>query len=152
VRLGGYYNKLNLKYMTELLNIDHDVKPNKGELATAGKTIGVINNKITSIKCQHAMSDKEFNNVHDLIMRGLYFVADLSNPAFGVKDLIENEYHKVYKSTPELAKKLWLKHYHEIHQPYNILKNKYYNLFDVLEELYVKLNNKKPPQLEKISY
>lgn len=138
--------------MTQLLNIDHNLKPNKGELDTAEKTIEVINKKITELKCQRAMSDTEFSNVHDLIMRGLYFVADLSNPAFEIKDLIENEYYKIYKATPELAKKLWLKHYHELHQPYNILKNKYYTLFDTLEEQYIDFNKKNPPQSEKISY
>jgi len=69
-------------------------------------------------------------------LRILYYLGDLSTPAFEIADKLEEQYYIMYKHSFELAKSLWLKKYHEIHKPYNLYKNRCYTLLDGLDALY----------------
>ena len=90
------------------------------------------------------MSNKEYEVLYEDIMKGLYYLGYLSGPAFECEDIIEQEYFKVYKHAPELAKKLWWDHYEQVHRPYTLLKNRLFKMIDELNDLYI-LIHKHPP-------
>jgi hypothetical protein len=92
------------------------------------------------------LNSKLYEAYYEKITKGLYYVGDLSMSAFNCEEIIEKEYFNTYKKTPQLAKKLWQDHYHLIHKPYNVQKNRLFRLYGELDEAYIKLNKLPPPR------
>lgn len=85
---------------------------------------------------------KDYEKLQDLTIKTLELIGELSMPAFNVRDELYDKYVLAYKSSPQLAKKLWLDHYGKIHTRYNTLKNRCYKLLDDIEESIIKLTIK----------
>ena len=126
--------------------ITHDFKlPNhENELSQAEDVINKLKQKIILSEVQK-MSDKQFIETFEEIIRALDYVGKLSLPTFAIEDKMEAMYVKQYRHSPALAKKLWLDHYGNVHRPYNILKNRCFKLLDELDALYIKIHDKEPP-------
>lgn len=126
--------------------IDHDFKlpRHNNELSKADDLIEKLRQRFKILECRNAISDKEHLLMFEEVVRVLDYIGRLSMPAFAVEDEMERLYIMRYPHSPELAKKLWLDHFEDIHHPYNLLKNRCFKLIDELDELYIKANNKKP--------
>lgn len=96
--------------------------------------VGKINHKMLSLK--------DYEKLQDLTIKTLELIGELSMPAFNVRDELYDKYVLAYKSSPQLAKKLWLDHYGKIHARYNTLKNRCYKLLDDIEESIIKVTIK----------
>jgi len=95
-------------------------------------------------------SQDEYYDLVDEILQILYSTADLSEEAFKYRDYIENAYFLEYKDKPTLAKSLWQKHYKQIHDPYNAIKNTCFSYLDMLEDYFIQTYHKKPVVHNKI--
>jgi len=96
------------------------------------------------IKRKH-ISNIEFEFLYDETFRVLDYVGRLSSSIFLLENEIEDFYIKKYIHSPELAKKLWLDYYDNIHHPYDLLKNRCFRILDDLDELYINVHHKNPP-------
>jgi hypothetical protein len=92
---------------------------------------------------QRMLSLKDYERLQYLTIKTLELLGELSMPAFNVRDELHDKYVLSYKSSPELARKLWLDHYERIHTKYNTLKNRCFKLLDDLEESINKITKKK---------
>lgn len=110
-----------------------------------------VNDLIETIKFklkQHegfkTLDDKSYEALYGETIRILYHLGDLSTPAFNIADKLEERYYRMYKHSPQLAKKLWSQKYHEIHKPYNLYKNRCYTILDQLDLLYFEIHQCPP--------
>lgn len=79
---------------------------------------------------------KDLNDLeamYDKTLELLEYIGQLSIPSFNASEKLEENHFKIYKDSPELAKTLWLEKYKELHHPYNLLKNRCFNMLDDLE-------------------
>ena len=60
-------------------------------------------------------------------------VGELSQPAFDVRESMEEEYNKKYIKSPALGKQLFLKEYELLHKPFDKLKNKCFDLLTKID-------------------
>ena len=91
------------------------------------------------------MSLKQYTKMYDEIVRGLFYLGNLSLPAFATEDIIEKKYFEIYKHAPELAKKLWWDHYESVHRPYTLFKNRLFKMIEDLNDLYILIHKCPPP-------
>ena len=126
------------------IEIDLDLPNHNNQLSIASDTIEKLRDKFRVLETKKSIDDKEHELMFEEIIKVLDYVGRLSMPAFEVSDDIERMYTMRYNHSPELARKLWLDHYEDIHHPYNLLKNRCFKLIDELDELYIKLNRKTP--------
>lgn len=126
--------------------IEHDFNlPNhNNQLSIADDNIEKLRHKFRVLETKMSINDKEHEQMFEEIIKVLDYVGRLSMPAFTISEDLERMYTIRYNHSPELARKLWLDHYEDIHHPYNLLKNRCFKLIDELDELYIKLNRKTP--------
>ena len=130
----------------EFLKEGFDLPNHENELSKANEAIEKlkinINNKIKTVDL---ISDIEFISLYEEIIRVLDYVGRLSKVVFDIQDRLEDDYILKYKSSPELAKKLWIDHCEKLHHPYNLLKNRCFKLLDDIDNYYQALYDKFPP-------
>lgn len=122
-----------------------DLPDHTRELSQAESLIEKYKSELKEYRPTIVQDNKSYSNFHHKIIQVLEYVGNLSLPAFNLSDILETEYFKRYKHSPELARKLWTQHYHQVHKPYNVLKNRCFTLLDRLEEEYFRLHNVLPP-------
>lgn len=130
----------------ELIKHDFKLPCHDNELSYAGDKIEKLkhnlNKTITEVKL---IEDNEFVIVFEEIATVLDYVGRLSMPAFAIGDEMEEMYKMKFLHAPELAKKLWLDHFSNVHRPYNALKNRCFKMLEDLDKYYVSLYDKNPP-------
>ena len=132
-----------------LFNENVQLPDNSIELNKLERTLmETIVPRISTIKY---LDDDTYKNLVDDILDIHYKVADLSMDVFAIKTQLEEAYFKKFKHTPELAKTLWQKEYHEYHKPYNVIKNKCFDYLDALEKKYIDQHGEKPMVHDKIT-
>jgi hypothetical protein len=133
--------------MSEQQFITHDFKlPNhNNELSKANDVIEKLKKRIDKIIVDKALDDKQHTTLYEEVIRVLDFVGRLSMPAFAIEEDLERLYIQQYIHSPELAKKLWLDHYEKIHHPYTLLKNRCFKMLEELDEEFIRLYKKNPP-------
>jgi hypothetical protein len=126
--------------------IAHDFKlPNhSNELSKAECIIEKLRNKFKVMLVNKSITDTEHLQMYEEVVTVLDYVGRLSMPAFAIEEDMERLYVMRYPHSPELAKKLWLDHFENVHHPYNTLKNRCFKLLDDLDELYLSVYNKNP--------
>jgi len=92
-----------------------------------------------------SITPKSHDALYEQIIRVLDFVGNLSQSVFNVEDQLEQQYFSQYKDNPCLAKQLWLEHYDSLHKPYSLLKNKCYRMLDELDEEFIIVHKRYPP-------
>lgn len=120
--------------------------PNHEKLNYATTVIEKFKKRVIYHKSIRAISEKEYIDLHNLIVQALEYVGELSLPAFNVQDELEKRYYILYKNAPERAKYEYLEHYHDIHRPFNTLKNRCFSLLETMDSYYFDINHKHPPQ------
>jgi hypothetical protein len=134
--------------MPELKLIDYDFNlPNHdNELSRAEDIIDKLKFKIKEIVNNNELiSDDKFITIFEEIIIVLDYVGRLSMPAFAIEDELQEMYKMNFLHAPELGKKLWFDHNAEIHKKYNVLKNRCFKLIEDLDNYYINVHNKKPP-------
>lgn len=130
----------------EFIRHDFNLPNHDNELSKAGDVIEKLKQKINKqISSVELITDKQFVETYEEIIRILDYVGRLSMPAFAIEDELEEMYKMKFLHAPELGKKLWLDHYENVHHPYTLLKNRCYKLLEELDEYYITLYDKKPP-------
>ena len=94
------------------------------------------------------IDEKEYVHLYQETIRVLYYIGDLSMTAFNVEKQLEEKYLLMYAHSPELGKQLYFNKYHEIHKPYNLLKNRCYTLLDQLDDLFTQIHSRSPVEFE----
>lgn len=128
--------------------ITHDFKlpVHDNELSNAGDKIEKLKIRLNkTITNSEPITDKEFVNVFEEIVRVLDYVGRLSIPAFNIGDKMQEMYKMKFLHAPQLAKQLWLNHFENIHKPYNLLKNRCFKMMEDLDDYYIETYDKKPP-------
>lgn len=68
-------------------------------------------------------------------------LAEFTEPIFDLRDIMERYYLKAYPNDFHFGKMMWLKHYDELHLPFDIQKKKCFKLLDRIE-IYINKTNK----------
>jgi hypothetical protein len=140
------------KNENNLLPLDLNLPNNIIELKTLERKMEEnITPKMEQFKKYTIIDEEVYNKFVDEILRVLYKAAKLTTPIFNIRDVLEEEYHLFYRHDPAIAKKQWQRHYHELHKPYNVIKNTCFDYLDYLEDRYCRLNKKKPIIYDRIT-
>ena len=130
----------------EFITHDFNLPCHDNELSYAGDKIEKLKSKLNKIITEvKLIKDEEFVMFFEEIVRTLDYVGRLSMPAFAIGDEMEEMYKMKFLHAPELAKKLWLDHFGNVHRPYNALKNRCFKMLEDLDEYYISLYEKNPP-------
>lgn len=90
--------------------------------------------KILTKRNKRLVTEDEYVKIRELTINTLELVGELSMPAFDIEQELHDKYILAYKSSPELAKKLWLDHYERIHTKYDTLKNRCFKLVEDIDK------------------
>jgi hypothetical protein len=130
----------------EFIQHDFNLPNHDNELSEAGDIIEKLKYQInTCIENVEIITDKEFVQTYENVVRALDYVGRLSMTAFSIEDEMEELYKFRYLRSPELGKQLFFDHYENVHRPYNILKNRCFKLLDEWDNYYKALYDKDPP-------
>ena len=124
-----------------------EIPNHTNELEKATEFIEDLKFKFRNCERKEEITQEIYADIYSETLRVLYYVGDLSAPAFEVEDQMEEMYTKMYIHSPTLAKELFFKKYHEIHKPYNLLKNRCFTLLDGLVELFQRVHNHNPKEV-----
>jgi len=127
---------------------DFNLPNHSNELSKAESIIEKHQQAFKVLQNRNNIEDHEYTRLFEETIRMLDYLGRLSTPAFAIRNELEELYFKKFIHSPELAKKLWLDHYKNIHHPYNLLKNRCFKLLEDLDELYINVHNKYPPNWE----
>jgi hypothetical protein len=129
----------------QFLTVDFKLPNHSNELSKAEEIIEKLKLKVEQHAANNTIDDKLHDFLYNELVRVLDYVGRLSMPAFAIEDELEQMYIIKFKNAPELAKKLWLDHYEDIHHPYTLLKNRCFRLLELLDESYYEKFKKNPP-------
>lgn len=130
----------------ELIEFDFQLPTHEKELLKATEVIEKLKDKIKDYRKDVTLiEDKEFVQVYEELIIALDYVGQLSVSVFNIRNDINEMYVKKFRHAPILCKKLWWEHYESLHKPYTTLKNRAYRLLDELDDYYITLYNKNPP-------
>ena len=124
---------------------DFDLPVHDNELSNANDVIEKLRITFNQHKVKNEITDKRFTKFFEDIIRALDYVGRLSTELFEKDNEIEEHFKMQYLKAPELGKQLWLKYNKKIHHPYDLLKNRCHKLLEELDEFYIELYDKKPP-------
>lgn len=132
---------------TETKYIEHDFNlPNHcNELQKASDIIKELTNRFDKFQFHAFITDVEHDTTYNETIKILDYVGRLSNYVFNIEEDIERMYRKQYPKSPELSKKLCFDHYEELHKPYTRLKNRCFRLLEDLDDFYINVRGKNPP-------
>jgi hypothetical protein len=136
---------INQELKEQFITHDFNLPNHRNELSKADSVIDKHKRKLEAFQANGNIDDKSHTELFEEIVRALIYVGRLSEPAFEIGDELEAMYTLQFKHSPSLAKQLWLEHYEDIHRPYTVLKNRCYRLLDMLDEEYIKVHKKNPP-------
>ncbi len=128
----------------EFIETNFNLPKHDNQLSNADDVIAKLRLKLARVIVRESINDREHELLFEEIIKVLDYVGRLSMPSFEIAEELERMYTMRYNHSPELARKLWLDHYEQIHHPYNILKNRCFKLIDELDEFYLRVNKKNP--------
>jgi len=129
----------------QFISLELNLPNHSNELYKAEEYIEKIRNELNNLFLKKNINDKNHEEFYEQIARVLDYVGKLSEPVFETEYVLEDSYLLKFKNSPKLAKQLWLEHYGELHHPYNILKNRCFRMFEELDEEYILVHKKNPP-------
>lgn len=115
------------------------------QLEKADEVIRILRNKLKYCISLKNISGDKHTLLYEEIIRILDFVGNLSSTVFNIEDEMERMYTLQFKHAPELGKKLCNDHYENIHHPYTILKNRCFKMLEDLDEEFINVHKKNPP-------
>ena len=133
----------------DFITVDFQLPCHSNELSKAEEVIEKLKKRFEVIQAQKSINDCTHVELFEEIVRCLLYIGKLSKPAFEIEDQLEALYTQQFKHSPALGKQLWLEHYDDIHHPYSILKNRCFRLLELLDDCYVNVHGKLPPNMPK---
>jgi hypothetical protein len=133
----------------DFIAVDFQLPCHSNELSKAEEVIEKLKKRFEIVQAQKSINDCTHTELFEEIVRCLLYIGKLSKPAFDIEDQLEALYIKQFKHSPALGKQLWLEHYDQIHHPYSILKNRCFRLLELLDDCYVNVHGKLPPNMPK---
>jgi predicted DNA-binding transcriptional regulator len=134
-----------MQQQKEFITYNFNLPNHSNELSKAENIIEKYQQKLKKYQHNNRINDNEHTALFEDTIRILDYVGRLSMSAFAIEDELQDMYTKQYIHSPELAKKLWLDHFENIHHPYNILKNRCFRILEEVDELYQNVHKKNPP-------
>ena len=128
-----------------LLICDLRLPDHTTELTNAAEVIEKFKIKFDAIKHTNSIDAKTHSRLYEEVVKILDYLGRLSMPVFEIEDRLERMYTLEYCQTPSLGKKLWLDHYDSLHHPYSLLKNRCFRLLEELDDEYIRVWKKFPP-------
>ena len=135
----------------EFINVDFKLPDHSNELSKAEEVIEKLKKRFEIVQMQHNINDANHLELFEELVRCLLYVGKLSQPAFDIEEQLEGLYTQKFKHALALGKQLWLEHYDDIHHPYSILKNRCFRLLELLDDEYVNVHGKLPPNMPRKS-
>jgi hypothetical protein len=136
-------SNVNLKPKS-ILSIDLNLPDFTEFLEKSNEDTINIKEKFNQIKEMSIMNDYWHERLYEENATILLSLGNVSQAVFNVQDKIEETYTNKYINAPALAKMLYYEHYEKLHQPFSILKNRCWRLFDELDKEYQRINNCNP--------
>jgi hypothetical protein len=133
----------------DFIAVDFQLPCHSNELSKAEEVIDKLKKRFEIIQKQQSINDCTHTDIFEEIVRCLLYVGKLSETRFAIEDQLEALYVQRYKHQPALGKQLMLEHYDDIHHPYSILKNRCFRLLELLDEEYLDVHKKTPPNMPK---
>lgn len=133
------------KHNPEELLLDTKLPDHTVELAKADEIINNLKARLKTIETNKSITGNVHLLMYEETIRILDYVGKLSQPLFDLEEPMERQYVLHYKTSPELAKKLFNDHYERLHYPYTLLKNRCFKILEDLDGEYELRWNKKPP-------
>jgi hypothetical protein len=127
------------------ITLDFTIPNHTEEIKKGAEAIEKLKHKIANIHDKKSITDINHDLIYEEIVRVLDYLGHLSTPLFAMSDDLEKLYFKHYHNTPALAKTLWLEHYEYLHHDYNTLKNRCFRLLEELDDEYINVHKKFPP-------
>lgn len=116
------------------------------ELNKAEEIINDLKFKFKEYEIKQELTEEQFVKQYKEIIRVLYYVGKLSQSIFDIETKMETQYIRMYPHSPELASKLFDDHYHKLHKPFNLLKNRCFTLLESLDELFFEIHSYAPKE------
>ena len=133
----------------DFITVDLQLPCHSNELSRAEEVIDKIKHRFEILQKQQSINDCTHTELFEEIVRCLLYIGKLSQTRFDIEDQLEALYTQQFKHAPALGKQLLFEHYDEIHHPYTILKNRCYRLLELLDEEYLSVHKKSPPNMPK---
>lgn len=129
------------------VNIDcnFDLTNHDKELSDADNLLNNLKLKVIDEIVNKTLDDNVHLILYEEIIRVLDYVGRLSMQVFEINEELEKQYFFKYKKSPAMAKELWLNHYDRLHRPYSLIKNRCFKLLDRLDNGYIDIYQKNPP-------
>lgn len=131
----------------EFIAHDFNLPNHCNELSKAEELIDKLKKRFEIVQQQGSINDCTHLELFEEFVRCLVYVGKLSEVVFAIEEEIEAMYVLKYKHAPALGKQLWFEHYEELHHPYSLLKNRCYRQLELLDEEYLKVFHKPPPNI-----
>lgn len=128
-----------------LLELSKPIPDHSEDLCRASLILSNILNDYKKTVENRSMTGNQHEILYERTMKVLYFIGNLSLSLFEFENEIIEKYTMKYLSDPALAKKLSYMYYQKIHRKYDLLKNKCFRLLDKIDDNYILLNKKYPP-------
>jgi hypothetical protein len=129
----------------DFITVDFQLPVHANELSKAEEVLEKLKNKFETHQKSKTLNANSHTQMYEEVVRVLDYVGHLSIPAFEIEERLKAMYDMQYLHAPELAKKLWMDHYEHIHHPYSLLKNRCFRLLEDLDNLYIAMYKKNPP-------
>lgn len=121
------------------LEIELNLPDYTDDLAKAAEAAQGILIKLNELKKNDALDDYWHDKLYEDNSRVLNFVASLSQSVFNIENKLETIYTRKYISDPIKAKHTWYRHYEQLHQPFTIVKNRCWRIYEMLDSEYFRL-------------
>lgn len=139
---------MQIETSIELLSVNLNLSDHTNELESSQEIIDNLKTEINDIIKSDGINNLTHDFYFDEVVRILAYIGSLSVQVSNILLVLEDIYFNKYKHSPVLAKKLWLEHYDNLHQPYSLLKNRCFRLLDCLDDGYIKKFKSYPPNWE----
>lgn len=124
------------------LNLSKPIPDHTDEIIKAIDFLREINEDFNN---NQNITDYHHELLYEKTVKLLYYVGCLSLKIFELQPEIIELYTMKFLRDPAVGKELYYKHYHQLHRKYNLIKNKCFKLLDNIDEKYILLNKKLPP-------
>ena len=115
----------------EALDLINDLPNNEKRIHQIESELYKISTHLNRYDMLNVLTEKKKNYYKERLFIILANVGDLSQPAFEIRDRIEDFYIKKYKGNPKIGRDEFLKHYGAIHKPYDKIKNNIWKLLNM---------------------
>lgn len=141
-------NKTTSERFDTLKKLEGQLFIDKDQILKIRKIVNGLLDEIKYIGEQLTPIDDDlYKTYHDKLVIQLIQLADISVPNARIKDILTEEYELIYARTPEIGKRILAEILYPYFNDVDRLKNRAHNAIELLEEHYIRMNKKFPPNV-----